>query len=56
MGIRRSPAGQEVAEKYQTHHTEIRISFDNLVNEVETILANYMGNHFSIVRQFPATM
>lgn len=36
-----APLARQVAEKYQTHHTEIRISFDNLVNDVETILANY---------------
>ncbi|MCO6497385.1 MAG: asparagine synthase (glutamine-hydrolyzing) [Chitinophagaceae bacterium] len=30
-----------VAEKYHTNHHEIRISFDNLLNDVETILSNY---------------
>lgn len=36
-----APLAKLVAEKYGTSHHEIRISFDNLVNEVETILANY---------------
>jgi asparagine synthase (glutamine-hydrolysing) len=30
-----------VADKYQTRHQEIKISFDHLVNDVETILSNY---------------
>ena len=30
-----------VAERYQTSHHEININFDNLVNDVETILSNY---------------
>ncbi len=36
-----APLAKLVAEKYQTHHTEIRISFDNLKNDVEKILCNY---------------
>lgn len=30
-----------VADKYKTQHTEIKISFDNLQNDVERILENY---------------
>lgn len=30
-----------VAEKYGTHHTEIRIDFNHLQNDIEKILANY---------------
>lgn len=36
-----APLARLVAEKYQTHHTEIKISFDNLLNDVENILSNY---------------
>ncbi|MFT3682933.1 MAG: asparagine synthase (glutamine-hydrolyzing) [Ferruginibacter sp.] len=36
-----APLAKLVAEKYNTHHTEIRISFDNLLNDVEQIIANY---------------
>lgn len=36
-----APLAKLVADKYGTSHHEIRISFDNLVNEVETILGNY---------------
>lgn len=36
-----APLAKLVAEKYNTHHTEIKISFDNLKNDVEKILANY---------------
>jgi asparagine synthase (glutamine-hydrolysing) len=36
-----APLARLVAERYQTHHTEIKISFDNLLNDVETILTNY---------------
>lgn len=35
-----------VADKYQTHHHEIKISYDNLVNDVEKILANYGEPHY----------
>ena len=30
-----------VADRYKTHHHEIRISFDHLLQDVETILSNY---------------
>lgn len=36
-----APLAKLVAEKYQTDHHEIRISFDNLANDVEKILSNY---------------
>ncbi|MEP6615533.1 MAG: asparagine synthase (glutamine-hydrolyzing) [Ginsengibacter sp.] len=36
-----SPLAKRVAEKYSTHHTEIKISFDNLRNDLENILSNY---------------
>lgn len=36
-----APLAKLVADKYQTHHTEIEISLDNLLNDVETIIANY---------------
>lgn len=36
-----APLAKLVADKYKTHHTEIKISFDNLVNDVERIIANY---------------
>lgn len=36
-----APLAKLVADRYQTHHTEIRISFDNLVNDIENILSNY---------------
>lgn len=36
-----APLAKLVAEKYNTDHTEIKISFDNLKNDVENILANY---------------
>jgi asparagine synthase (glutamine-hydrolysing) len=36
-----APLAKLVAERYQTHHSEIKISFDNLLNDVETILCNY---------------
>lgn len=36
-----APLAKLVAEKYQTHHEEIKISFNNLVNDVEKILTNY---------------
>lgn len=32
---------QKVAEKYQTQHTVVDISFDNLKNDIERILLNY---------------
>ncbi|HET6996129.1 MAG TPA: asparagine synthase (glutamine-hydrolyzing) [Chitinophagaceae bacterium] len=36
-----APLARLVAERYQTHHTEIKISFDNLLDDVERILTNY---------------
>jgi asparagine synthase (glutamine-hydrolysing) len=36
-----APLARLVAEKYQTNHTEIKISFSNLKNDLETILGNY---------------
>jgi asparagine synthase (glutamine-hydrolysing) len=36
-----APLAKLVADRYQTHHSEIRISFDNLLNDVENILCNY---------------
>ncbi|MEO6638636.1 MAG: asparagine synthase (glutamine-hydrolyzing) [Ginsengibacter sp.] len=36
-----APLARLVAEKYNTHHTEIKISFDNLGNDIEKILSNY---------------
>jgi asparagine synthase (glutamine-hydrolysing) len=36
-----APLAKLVAEKYQTQHYEIRIGFENLVNDVEKILGNY---------------
>jgi asparagine synthase (glutamine-hydrolysing) len=36
-----APLAKLVADRYQTHHHEIKISFDHLAADVETILANY---------------
>jgi asparagine synthase (glutamine-hydrolysing) len=36
-----APLAKLVAEKYHTDHYEIKISFDNLVNDIERILSNY---------------
>lgn len=36
-----APLAKLVAEKYNTHHTEIKISFQNLKNDLEKILCNY---------------
>jgi len=36
-----APLAKLVADKYQTDHHEIKISFTNLVNDVEKILGNY---------------
>ena len=36
-----APLAKLVADKYKTHHTEIKISFDDLQNDIEKILANY---------------
>ena len=36
-----APLAKLVAEKYQTDHTEIKISFDNLEHDIERIIGNY---------------
>ncbi|MDQ6842818.1 MAG: asparagine synthase (glutamine-hydrolyzing), partial [Bacteroidota bacterium] len=36
-----APLARLVAEKYNTQHIEIKISFDNLTNDIENILSNY---------------
>jgi asparagine synthase (glutamine-hydrolysing) len=36
-----APLARLVAEQYQTHHHEIKISFNNLQNDIEKILYNY---------------
>jgi asparagine synthase (glutamine-hydrolysing) len=36
-----APLAKLVADRYQTNHTEINISFDQLQSDVETILCNY---------------
>lgn len=36
-----APLAKLVADRYRTHHTEIKISFNNLVNDIEKILSNY---------------
>ena len=36
-----APLAKLVAEKYKTQHTEIKISFQNLKNDLEKILSNY---------------
>jgi asparagine synthase (glutamine-hydrolysing) len=36
-----APLAKLVADRYNTVHHEIRISFDHLKNDVEQILANY---------------
>ncbi len=36
-----APLAKLVAKKYNTKHTEISIGFDNLLNDIETILGNY---------------
>jgi len=41
-----APLAKMVAEKYQTSHHEIKISFENLLNDTESILSNYGEPHF----------
>ncbi len=36
-----APMAKLVAERYQTNHTEIKINFDNLRNDLESINGNY---------------
>jgi len=40
-GFDEAPLAKLVAQKYQTDHTEIKISFDHLKNDIEGILGNY---------------
>jgi asparagine synthase (glutamine-hydrolysing) len=48
-----APLAKLVAEKYNTHHTEIKISFDHLQDDLEKILANY-GEPFFDSSAIPA--
>jgi len=41
-----APLAKLVAEKYNTHHHEIKISFDHLLDDVERILSNYGEPHY----------
>ncbi|MEO8768511.1 MAG: asparagine synthase (glutamine-hydrolyzing) [Ferruginibacter sp.] len=41
-----APLAKLVAEKYNTNHTEINISFDNIKSDVEQILCNYGEPYF----------
>lgn len=41
-----APLAKSVADKYQTRHHEIKISYDHLVSDVENILANYGEPYF----------
>ncbi len=41
-----APLAEMVAKKYNTSHHEIRISFDHLLEDTETILANYGEPHY----------
>ena len=36
-----APLAKLVADKYNTNHTEIKVSFDNLKNDVEKMICNY---------------
>jgi asparagine synthase (glutamine-hydrolysing) len=36
-----APLAKLVAQKYHTNHYEIKITYDNLINDVERIMANY---------------
>jgi asparagine synthase (glutamine-hydrolysing) len=36
-----APLAKQVADKYQTDHHEIKITFDHLQDDVETIISNY---------------
>ena len=40
------PLARLVAKKYKTNHTEISISFDDLINDVEKIILNYGEPYF----------
>ena len=41
-----APLARQVAERYDTMHHEIEISFDQLLDDVEAILANYGEPHY----------
>ncbi len=47
------PLARLVAQKYKTHHTEIQISFDDLLNDVENIILNY-GEPYSDSSAIPS--
>ncbi len=40
-GYNEAPLAKLVAERYKTDHHEININFNNLLNDVETIIGNY---------------
>ena len=48
-----APLAKQVANKYDTDHTEIEISFDHLENDIERILSNY-GEPFSDSSAIPS--
>jgi asparagine synthase (glutamine-hydrolysing) len=48
-----APLAKLVAEKYNTDHNEIQISFDNLENDIEKILAGY-GEPFTDPSAIPS--
>jgi asparagine synthase (glutamine-hydrolysing) len=48
-----APLAKLVANQYNTRHTEIKISFDNLQNDVEKIVANY-GEPFADSSAIPS--
>jgi len=48
-----APLAKLVANKYQTTHHEIKISFDNLQNDIEKILGNY-GEPFADSSAIPS--
>ena len=48
-----APLAKLVAERYHTNHNEIRISFEDLINDLEKILSNY-GEPFSDSSAIPS--
>jgi asparagine synthase (glutamine-hydrolysing) len=48
-----APLAKLVADKYQTDHTEINISFDHLLDDVEQIISNY-GEPFADSSAIPS--
>jgi len=48
-----APLAKLVSDKYDTNHTEIEISFDNLLNDIEDILGNY-GEPFADSSAIPS--